>query len=209
MKKSKDVLRGIYLDDVPLYSNPVEWLKIWIDEAEAAEIPDPNAMVLVTVDNLGKPGARVVLLKEIINEDLVFYTNYTSRKAHDLMVSDKVAIVFHWRDLDRQIRVEGVASLLSRELSDKYFDSRPEGSKIGAWASPQSKSIPNRAYIETIRNNFEKEFEGKQVPRPSYWGGYRIYIENIEFWKGREDRLHDRIQFFRASYGWNYRRLAP
>lgn len=206
---SAEELKAGVLGDVPLHSHPIEWLKEWIDEAEEVGIADPNAMVLVTVDNLGKPGARVVLLKEIINEDLIFYTNYTSRKAHDLLVSDKVAGVFHWRELDRQIRFEGIATKLSEELSDKYFDSRPEGSKIGAWASPQSKSIPNRAFLEEIRTEYELKFSGKPIPRPVFWGGYRIKVESVEFWKGRENRLHDRIQFFRANHIWNHRRLAP
>lgn len=208
MSLSEELKAG-FLGDIPAYSHPIEWLKVWIDEAEQAGIVDSNAMVLVTVDNLGKPGARVVLLKEILNEDLVFYTNYTSRKAHDLLVSDRVAGVFHWRELDRQIRFEGTATKLSEELSDKYFDSRPEGSKIGAWASPQSKSIPNRAMLEEIKAGYESKFAGQTIPRPDFWGGYQIKVESVEFWKGRENRLHDRIQFFRANNIWNHRRLAP
>ena len=202
-------LRNQFLGDVPPFESPVDWLAVWVSEAEQCGIEDPNAMILCTVDNLGRPGARVVLLKRILEEELVFFTNYQSRKAHDMMVSDRVAVVFYWRELERQIRVEGTVRKLSDDLSDEYFDSRPEGSKIGAWASPQSKSIPGREYLEDLRKTYEEQFKGEQIQRPPFWGGYRIQPEQIEFWKGRKDRLHDRIQFFKANGVWNYRRLAP
>jgi pyridoxamine 5'-phosphate oxidase len=190
-------------------TNPLQLLQAWIDEAYAAGIDEPNAMALATVDPLGQPSCRMVLLRGLSERGLEFYTNYTSRKAVELADNGQVALLFFWSALHRQVRVEGTATFLEGNASDAYFNDRPREHQIGAWASPQSATIPDRKAIEENVARYQKVFEGKEVPRPSFWGGYRIVPQQMEFWQGRVSRLHDRYRFQRNDDGWKMERLAP
>jgi pyridoxamine 5'-phosphate oxidase len=189
--------------------DPIRLLDQWLADALTAGIPEPNAMCLSTVDSLGQPSSRMVLLRDLSDKGLIFYTNYTSRKAIELADNPQVALLFYWTDLDRQIRIEGHVELVTAEVSDAYFQSRPRDHQIGAWGSPQSASIPDRKAIEDNVQRFDKMFEGKDVPRPSFWGGYVVIPHQIEFWQGRESRLHDRYRFVKNDGGWKMERLAP
>ena len=203
-----DILKS-FLDEGNINSNPVILAKEWYNQAIEADVTDPTAISLATsgVDN--KPSVRYVLLKRIENEGFIFYTNYESRKASQLEENPNAAIAMYWPSLERQIRIEGVVKKLSDQESDEYFDSRPEGSRIGAWASPQSKVIPNRSYLDNLKNDFDNALIGKNIVRPDFWGGYILIPERIEFWKSREDRLHDRIEYLRDGETWKLHRLAP
>jgi pyridoxamine 5'-phosphate oxidase len=180
----------------------------WYDDAIIAALPLPNAMTLATVDAAARPAARMVLLKGIENECFVFFTNYDSRKGHELALHPHAALLFHWTVLERQVRIEGAVESLGAEASDAYFASRPLGSRHSALASPQSTVVPDRAWLE-------REFEAvvrrypEDPPRPPHWGGYRVLPERIEFWQGRLDRLHDRLQYRRERGEWIRERLAP
>ncbi len=202
-------IRMEVLDDESEGSNPVNLLSHWLDEARFSGCVEHNSMVLSTVDSLGHPSSRVVLLKEIVAEGLYFFTNYSSRKAHELSVNPRVAVNFHWPNLERQIRVEGLAVKGDTIVSDEYFQSRSRGSQIGAWASPQSKMIPDRAFLEKRFKEFESMLENQELNRPDYWGAYLIQPSRMEFWKGRENRLHDRIEYYLVAGKWKNRRLAP
>lgn len=189
--------------------NPIQQLEKWLNEAINAEIQEPTAMTLATCTKDGRPSARMVLLKNLSEDGLVFFTNYESHKANDILQNPYCAVVLFWPDLERQVRVEGKVEKVTTEQSDGYFESRPQKSKLGAWASPQSRVIPNRQYLEQLMVDFEKQFEGKEVKRPASWGGYIIKPYLIEFWQGRASRLHDRIQYRLDNKTWLIERLAP
>jgi pyridoxamine 5'-phosphate oxidase len=205
------------LDFTDVTSHPFPQFDTWFQEAVAAQILEPNAMVLATVAD-GKPSARVVLLKGLTTEGFVFFTNYTSRKGIELAANPYAALCFNWLDLQRQVRIEGIVEKISEAESDAYFNSRPFGSRIGAWASPQSQIIPNRSILEENVLELTKKYEKRgadtegvlEVPRPSHWGGYILLPTLIEFWQGRSSRLHDRICYQKTENGaWEMVRLAP
>ncbi|HZV69072.1 MAG TPA: pyridoxamine 5'-phosphate oxidase [Saprospiraceae bacterium] len=213
MSRIEDIRRAYQdgtLDVNDLSSNPVEQFYQWWNDAVTSEIVEPNAMTLATVDREGQPSARVVLLKGVNMEGFEFYTNYKSQKARDIEANPKVALVFLWKELERQVRIEGVAIKVSREKSEAYFQSRPRGSQIGAMASPQSEIIPDRRLLDEKLIALNREFENTDpIPCPDYWGGYIVIPHMIEFWQGRPDRLHDRFRFSKNESGWTIERLAP
>lgn len=191
-------------------ADPLNLLQTWIDDAIRAEAMEPSAMTLSTVNEHGRPRARIVLLKGITDGKLEFYTNYQSDKGIELEKNPACALTFFWPEIERQIRVEGIAHRLPPARSDEYFHSRPRGSQIGAWASPQSNPIANRRILEERFTQLEKKFgPDAQIPRPRQWGGFGIDPYVIEFWQGRENRLHDRICFTRRDDTWSAQRLAP
>lgn len=197
------------LDESLVPADPLKLFAQWSEDALEAEMPEPNAIALGTVDKLGKPHVRMVLLKKIDAEGFVFFTNYNSPKAMQISDNPNAAFVLFWPLLERQIRVEGSIEILSTEASDEYYDSRPEGSKIGAWASPQSRPIPNRQYLENLKSDFEEAFQDIAIKRPDFWGGYLLKPNKIEFWQGQPDRLHDRIEYSLEEGEWKIQRLAP
>jgi len=192
-----------------IHSDPIEQFKQWFDEAYASKVPDPTAMVLSTVNREFQVSSRIVLLKEIEQNGFVFYSNYNSRKATDLAASPNASLLFYWAELERQVRIEGRVEQLSSQRSDVYFASRPEGSKLAAWASNQSHAIPDRKHLEKQIEVYEQKFQGQPIVRPPFWGGYILYPTSLEFWQGRPNRLHDRIQFTMEENKWKPRRLAP
>lgn len=199
------------LGDQAVLADPFAQFAVWFAEARASSVIEANAMNVATVDADGRPSARTVLLKAYDEEGFVFFTNYESRKGHDLAQNPNVALTFYWAALERQVRITGVASRISASESDAYFDSRPEGSRIGAIASPQSAEIPDRTWLEERVATVRAEFAaGSALVRPAGWGGYRVHPDTIEFWQGRPNRLHDRIVFTRVEDGnWKHIRLAP
>ena len=191
-------------------ANPMDQFEHWFEEATSAEINEPTAMNLSTVDKNGRPTARIVLLKGINDSAFQFYTNYDSQKAQDLARNPFAALTFFWPELERQIRIEGKVEKLSALTSENYFSSRPRESQIGAWASPQSQVIENRYMLEEIVKNLKKKYDGKDVPRPQHWGGYQLVPDKLEFWQGRSSRLHDRIVYrLGPDNHWMIERLAP
>jgi pyridoxamine 5'-phosphate oxidase len=203
------------LDETDLDPDPVHMLQRWLDEAIRAGLYDPTAMVLSTVSATGRPSSRMVLLKGLGEDGLVFYTNYSSRKGEELAGQGACSVVFPWHPLQRQVRVEGVASRLPEEESDAYFASRPHESQLGAWASPQSKVVDSREKLDARYAEAVTRFGDGPVARPPYWGGYRIEPDTFEFWQGRQGRLHDRFRYrfspTTAARGrsWHLERLAP
>jgi len=189
--------------------NPVEQFLSWFNMALNAEITEPNAMTLSTVDG-DKPSSRIVLLKGVENEDFVFYTNYESAKGQQMAKSPNVSLIFFWPQLERQVRIEGTVQKVDATTSDDYFESRPRASKIGAWVSPQSEVIESREILDKRLEEIEVKFKDKDVKRPSNWGGYSVKPTMIEFWQGRPSRLHDRIRYtLTNSKSWKIERLAP
>lgn len=198
------------LDEGNLVKNPIIAFKKWFQEALQSNVLEPNAMTLSTaVDNI--PDARIVLLKDITEVGFVFYTNYDSKKGKDLSINPNCSLTFNWLELERQVRIQGVASKLDRETSEQYFKSRPIGSQMGAHTSPQSQKIPNREYLENLNLSIQNKFkEDCDIPIPDFWGGFIVIPSTIEFWQGRPSRLHDRIQFILNANGlWETVRLAP
>ncbi|WP_375577917.1 pyridoxamine 5'-phosphate oxidase [Marivirga tractuosa] len=190
-------------------ANPVDQFLSWFDMAINAEIMDPNAMTLSTIDG-NKPSSRIVLLKGVENEEFVFYTNYNSAKGHQMASSPYVSLNFFWPELERQVRIEGTVQKVDKATSDAYFKSRPRGSQIGAWVSPQSETIEGREVLNKRLEEIELKFKDKDVERPPHWGGYAVKPNLIEFWQGRPSRLHDRIQYtFSEANNWTIERLAP
>lgn len=188
--------------------NPVTQFETWLDEAVQSEIPDPTAMTVSTIDENGFPQSRIVLLKYLDESGFVFFTNYKSQKGKSIERNPSVSLLFFWPELERQVRIVGSASKTSLEFSEKYFHSRPPESRIGAWASEQSSEIPNRKYLEERFESFKEKF-GFAPPLPDFWGGFRVNPVKIEFWQGRENRLHDRILYEKKSEKWTIKRLAP
>ncbi|HJU24966.1 MAG TPA: pyridoxamine 5'-phosphate oxidase [Casimicrobiaceae bacterium] len=189
-------------------ADPYRQFSRWFDEAVAAEVPEPNAMTLASVDAAGRPSARIVLLKSVDARGFVFHTNYDSRKARELAANARVALLFFWPELERQVRIEGRAERASVAESDAYFAQRPRGSQIAAWASPQSAPLANRAALEALFAQASTRFDA-DVPRPRNWGGIRVVADRFEFWQGRPSRLHDRLSWTRLGDAWTIGRLAP
>lgn len=189
--------------------NPIEQFQTWFDEALDAEVEEPNAMTLATTDATGRPAARIVLLKGLDERGFVFYSNYESQKGEQIAANPNVALVFWWEPLERSVRVEGIAEKLPEDESTEYFKSRPHGSQLGAWASPQSRVIDGREVLEKRLDLVESEYEEGEVPRPPHWGGYVVRPREVEFWQGRPNRLHDRLRYRQTDDGWALERLAP
>ncbi len=198
---------GLHETDLP--SDPVVQFHEWFEETLAADLHEPNAMILATATQDGRPSARTLLLKGYDQRGFVFYTNYEGRKAGELEANPACALLFYWGELERQVRIEGHANRLSEEESDAYFASRPRGSRLGAWASQQSHPVEHRSVLEKRVRALEVEYESREIPRPPFWGGYRVEPDVIEFWQGRENRLHDRLVYRRAGEGWKMERLQP
>lgn len=197
------------LNENDVASSPIEQFTKWWNDAMESQVTEVNAMTLATCDKDGKPSARIVLLKGFDERGFIFFTNYESRKAKNLAENPKAALIFFWKEIERQIRIEGTVEKAAAQESDAYFFSRPEGSRIGAWASPQSKIITGRNVLEENVQKYKEEFKNS-IPRPPHWGGYRVMPELIEFWQGRSNRLHDRIQYTKTAGGsWKVDRLAP
>ena len=189
-------------------ADPFKQFDRWFQDAVQAELPLPEAMTLATATDTGRPSARVVLLKGVDARGFVFYTNYASRKGHELAANPHAALVFAWTELERQVRIEGTIKKVSAEESDLYFASRPLGSRLGAWASPQSMVLPDRLTLAKTVAAIVLRY-GKHPPRPPHWGGYRVLPEAIEFWQGRKNRLHDRLLYTKQTRDWTIERLAP
>lgn len=190
-------------------TDPIQQFAEWFTDAQKAKEPIPESMAVATADSEGKPSVRILLLKEFSPKGFVFFTNYQSRKSSDLRENPQVALTFHWPRLERQIRIEGKVKKVTRAESQSYFSTRPKGSQIGAWASPQSTAINSRDYLDERVEAFEKKFKGKKILCPPHWGGFRVVPERIEFWQGRPDRLHDRFLFIKENKKWKLVRLAP
>ncbi|WP_256006605.1 pyridoxamine 5'-phosphate oxidase [Pedobacter deserti] len=190
-------------------TDPIDQFKKWFQEAVQAQLYEPNVMTLATADRFGRPSARIVLLKGFNEEGFVFFTNYESKKGQELLENPQAALVFFWAELERQVRIEGVVTRVSGELSDEYFHSRPAGSQIGALASPQSKVISGRTELEQRVAELGEQYRDTMIPRPEHWGGYLVEPTRIEFWQGRPSRLHDRIVYELTNGSWIMNRLAP
>jgi pyridoxamine 5'-phosphate oxidase len=198
------------LNETDVAADPFSQFTVWWDEAVRSDIAEVNAMTLATSTVNGVPSARIVLLKGFDEKGFIFFTNYQSQKGKQMDDNPHVALVFFWKELERQVRIEGLIEKVSEEESDAYYHSRPVGSRIGAWASPQSEVIGNRNVIENNFAALEKKFGNENIPRPGYWGGYIVRPTMLEFWQGRSSRLHDRIQYtLHADSSWTIQRLEP
>ena len=194
---------------MPQPADPIALFKSWYREAAAAGILLPEATALGTATRGGKPSVRMVLHRGFSKGGFVFFTNYNSRKAVEILANPRAACVFHWPEIERQVRAEGRVEKLPRAESDRYFKSRPRESRLSAWASPQSSKIPDRAFLEREYERVRTQYHGKAVPRPAFWGGFRLVPDRVEFWRGQPHRLHDRICYVRKGRSWATSRLAP
>lgn len=197
------------LTEAEVAKDPFAQFSVWWDEAVASAIDEVNAMALSTVSSAGKPSSRIVLLKGFNEQGFVFFTNYKSEKGRQIEQQQFVSLLFFWKELERQVRIEGVATKVTPEESDTYFHSRPVGSRLGAWASPQSQKITDRSVLEQALEKVTAEYAEIAIPRPAHWGGYRVIPSSIEFWQGRSSRLHDRILYEQVDGVWQISRLAP
>jgi pyridoxamine 5'-phosphate oxidase len=198
------------LDEDTVGHDPILFFSTWFAEAEKAQITEINAMTLATAGADLRPHARIVLLKGLEDQGFVFFTNYDSDKGREISENPHAALCFFWKELERQVRIEGVIEKIAGDQSDVYFQSRPAGSRLGAWASPQSREIPDRNILDLNYSKYEQEFSNIAIPRPPHWGGYKLIPNRIEFWQGRSSRMHDRIQFTKHESGsWARARLAP
>ncbi|MBS9766289.1 MAG: pyridoxamine 5'-phosphate oxidase [Flavobacteriaceae bacterium] len=215
MEKDLGNYRKIYqkseLLEESISDNPMELFQKWFFEAEQSDNGlENNAMTVATIGKDGFPKSRVVLLKKYTWEGFIFYTNYNSEKGKAIAENPNVCASFFWQDMERQVIIKGVTEKIAPNLSDGYFESRPDGSKLGAWASEQSSVVPSREFLDERLHSFEEKFEGKEIIRPEHWGGYIIKPKSIEFWQGRPNRMHDRIRFtLQEDYDWKIERLAP
>ncbi|MGI9435098.1 MAG: pyridoxamine 5'-phosphate oxidase [Geminicoccaceae bacterium] len=198
---------GLHEDDVA--ADPIDQFQRWFDDALNGAVYEPNAMTLATVDGAGQPSARIVLMKMVDQRGLAFFTNFESRKGRHLAANPKAALTFWWGPLERQVRFEGMIGPVDAPEADAYYQSRPLGSQIGAWASPQSQMIESRAVLEKAESDCRQKFGDDQIPRPPFWGGYRLAPIRVEFWQGRSNRLHDRLCYRQIDGGWKLERLAP
>ncbi len=198
------------LDEASVDADPLAQFDRWFSDALRAELPEPNAMTIATANAQGQPSARIVLLKDYGQQGLVFFTDARSRKGRELAVNPRAAPVFHWQELERQVRVVGTVEQLTADESTEYFASRPVGSQLGAWASHQSETIADRPALERAWAAMAERYRDIVVPRPPTWGGYRVLPDEFEFWQGRTNRLHDRISYTRTmESGWHRVRLSP
>lgn len=197
------------LSEADIHRNPIEQFRRWFEEAQAANLHEPNATTVATATAEGRPSARTVLLKGFDERGFVFYTNYEGRKSRELEDNPRAALLFYWGELERQVRIEGRVERIAVAESDAYFAGRPRGSQLGAWASVQSRPVADRTALETRLREVEDRFGEGEVPRPPFWGGYRVEPEAIEFWQGRENRLHDRLVYRRSGGEWRIERLQP
>jgi pyridoxamine 5'-phosphate oxidase len=200
---------GLKLRESDVDPDPMRQFSKWFEEAVTAGVLEPHAMALATSTPDGRPSVRIVLLRGCDERGFAFFTNYESRKATELEANPRAALALHWHELERQVRIEGRVERVSGAESDAYFQSRPAGSRLGAWASRQSEVIPGRESLEARYDEFESRYPDGQVPRPENWGGYLVVPDVIEFWQGRPNRLHDRLRFSRRGSGWVVERLAP
>ena len=200
-------LASLDLPDVD--ADPVAQFTRWFDEARRAEVLEPNAMTLATADATGRPAARVVLLKEVTPRGFVFFTDYRSRKGQELGTNPQAALCFFWKELERQVRIAVTVERITAEESAAYFTSRPLGSRIGAWASVQSAVIPGRDWLEAEVERVGTAYPDGDVPLPPHWGGFRVILDEFEFWQGRESRLHDRVRYTPNGESWRIERLSP
>jgi pyridoxamine 5'-phosphate oxidase len=197
------------LTEQSVNKDPIQQLTLWLNDAIASQNPDPTAMVLSTIDEAGHPESRVVLLKELTLEGLIFFTNYSSKKGRQITANQNVSVVFFWPEMERQVRIKGKAEKISEEDSELYFKSRPLESQLGAWSSPQSEVIENRQILDDNYAHFQQFFATHEITKPPHWGGFLIRPEYFEFWQGRSNRLHDRIEFCLSDQSWVIHRLAP
>ena len=212
MKKIKNLrvdYSGDLIDIKKLKSNPIKQFSIWFKKAKKENIIEANAMVLSTISKNNLLNSRTVLLKNVTDKGFVFFTNYESKKANDIMHNNNVSVVFLWKKIERQVIIKGTAVKITKRDSKKYFDSRPEKSKIAAWVSKQSKELHNSSDLIERFKNFENKFKNKLIPYPDFWGGYIIHPNSIEFWQGRSSRMHDRILYKKEKNKWNINRLYP
>ncbi|GAB4510397.1 MAG: pyridoxamine 5'-phosphate oxidase [Allomuricauda sp.] len=199
------------LTETSIRENPMEQFQKWFHEVEASDgVDEPNAMTVSTIGLDGFPKSRVVLMKKFTFEGFIFYTNYQSEKGKAIAANPSVCLSFFWPNMERQVIIKGKAEKIAENLSDGYFESRPKGSQLGAVVSDQSQVVPSREHLEGKLKELEQEYEGKEVPRPDYWGGFLVRPVSIEFWQGRPNRLHDRIRYtLDENFDWKIERLAP